>query len=116
MPLSRQALDLLAEARQHGNGSGLIFPSARGKVQEASRLRKMRGDLKISGTPHGVRSSLRDWCTETGVSFEVTEAILAHQEKSATVRTYVRSDLLEQRRPVMQQTDTFCSVTVTYAE
>ena len=58
--------------------------------------------LGIEGTPHGMRSSFRDWCSETGVAREVAEAALAHVVKNKVEAAYARSDLLDRRRDVMQ--------------
>ena len=49
-----------------------------------------------------MRSSFRDWCSETGVAREVAEAALAHAVKSKVEAAYARSDLLERRRKVME--------------
>ena len=49
-----------------------------------------------------MRSSFRDWCSETGVRREVAEAALAHVVKNKVEAAYARSDLLEQRREVME--------------
>lgn len=54
-------------------------------------------------TPHGTaRSSFRDWCAETGVPREIAERALAHAVGDATEAAYLRTTLIEQRRPVMQ--------------
>ena len=58
--------------------------------------------LSIEGTPHGMRSSFRDWCSETGVAREVAEAALAHVVKNKVEAAYARSDLLDRRREVME--------------
>ena len=58
--------------------------------------------LELGGTLHGMRSSFRDWCGETGVAREVAEACLAHRVGSAADQTYARSDLLERRRRLME--------------
>ena len=54
----------------------------------------LRG-LGIEGTPHGMRSSFRDWCSETGVAREVAEAALAHVVKNKVEAAYARSDMLD---------------------
>ena len=54
------------------------------------------------GTPHGMRSSFRDWCSETGVAREVAEAALAHVVKNKVEAAYARSDLLDRTREVME--------------
>jgi integrase len=52
---------------------------------------------------HGFRSSLRDWCDDHGVERELAEHSLAHQVGNATETAYARSNLIERRRPIMQQ-------------
>ena len=54
-----------------------------------------------SVTIHGFRSSLRDWCGENGKPRELAEAALAHAV-GGVEGAYFRSDLLEQRRELMQ--------------
>lgn len=53
--------------------------------------------------PHGFRSMARTYFAENNVRFEVAESCLAHQEQSAVVRAYSRTDYLEERREVMQK-------------
>ena len=53
--------------------------------------------------PHGFRSSFKDWARNHGIDHELSELCLAHVEGSKTVPAYARDDLLEKRRPVMQQ-------------
>lgn len=57
----------------------------------------------IPCVPHGMRSSFRDWYSETGVRWEVAEAALAHVVKNKVVAAYARSDLLDSHREVMQR-------------
>jgi integrase len=59
-------------------------------------------------TPHGFRSSFRDWCsTNSDSGFEVFERALAHTYPSSTVSAYARSDLLEQRRVLAKEWNDF---------
>ena len=102
IPLSKQARLVLYEAKQNGDDSDLVFPSQTGKIMSEVRLAELCADLALGCVPAGFRSSLRDWCGESQVPFEISEAILAHQEKSATVRAYARSTYLEQRKPIME--------------
>lgn len=64
-------------------------------------LRRMQVD---DVTVHGFRSTFRDWAAERpDVSREVAELSLAHKIGSEVERAYARSDLLEQRRVVMEK-------------
>ena len=102
VPLSGRAVEVLEEARRHNNGSGLVFPSRSGGEIASWVLAKLVSSLDIEGTLHGMRSSFRDWCGETGVAREVAEACLAHRVGSAAEQAYARSDLLERRRELME--------------
>ena len=50
----------------------------------------------------GSRSTFRDWCATEGVSRDLAEMCLAHTVAGAVERSYWRSDMVEQRRDVMQ--------------
>jgi integrase len=55
-------------------------------------------------TVHGFRSAFADFSMEqTNVPYEVREAALAHQVKSAVERAYRRGDLFELRRNLMDR-------------
>ena len=53
-------------------------------------------------TMHGCRSTFRDWCAETGQDPILAEKSLMHRTGTEVQQAYQRSDLLEQRRPLMQ--------------
>lgn len=58
--------------------------------------------LKVPVTVHGFRSSFRDWAAEQGVEFSVAEQCLAHSVGNGVVQAYLRTSMIEQRRPVLQ--------------
>ena len=102
VPLSARALGVLGKAREYTDGSGLVFPSARGLVMSDMTLSKLVKELGIEGTPHGFRSSFRDWASErTNTPHAVMEAALAHTIRDKAEAAYARSDLLEKRRELM---------------
>ena len=102
VPLSRQAVSVLKRAKEYQDGSNLIFPSPRGKVLSDNTISKMLRDLKIAAVPHGFRSSFRNWCAETNVDREIAEAALAHVLKNKTEAAYLRTDILDLRRELME--------------
>ena len=105
VPLSDAALAALGDARHlfGAHPSGLCFPSARGREASDSTVSKLFRELGIAGKPHGLRSSFRDWCGETGIAREVAEACLAHVVKDKAEAAYARTDYLDIRREVMEQ-------------
>ena len=54
------------------------------------------------GTMHGFRSTFRDWAAENGIDQVLAEKSLMHATGNEVEQAYQRSDLLEQRRTVMQ--------------
>ncbi|MCY4623292.1 MAG: integrase arm-type DNA-binding domain-containing protein [bacterium] len=101
IPLSGRALEVLEGARRQSD-SPLVFPRPGGAEMPHWMLSKLPGRVGINTTLHGMRSSFRDWCGETGVAREVAEACLSHRVGNAAEQAYARSDLLERRREVME--------------
>ena len=107
VPLSRPALAVLVAARVLDDGSDLVFPSPMkpgNPVTDMALLRVLRVEgLADRATVHGFRSTFRDWAAETtAASWEAMELSLAHAPGSHVERAYARTDLLEQRRELME--------------
>ena len=104
VPLSRPALAVLEEVRNVGTGRGLVFPSRKGKVLSNMAFNMLLRRLDIGdAVPHGFRSTFKDWTLEeTSLPWAVVEAALAHTLGSATEAAYVRSDLSDKRRELME--------------
>ena len=100
VPLSDRALAIVKAANHggeyvFGDGERSLSPLAFARVLK----RIQHGDV----TPHGFRSTFRDWCAEqTNFPREIAEAALAHTLKSKVEAAYQRGDLLEKRRKLMQ--------------
>ena len=110
VPLSQMALDVLGMAeKSFGRAAGsLIFPGPKdGKPLSDNAFTALLKRMKVAATAHGFRSTVRDWCSETGVAREVAERSLAHAVENSTEAAYNRTKLLEQRRPVMDQWSVF---------
>jgi integrase len=104
VPLSRQAIAILEEIRQLGEGS-LIFATARDRALSDMTLTKLIRDLGWAErcTVHGIRSSFREWCAlEAKVPDRIAEAALAHIDKDRVQAAYLRSNFVEERRKLMQ--------------
>ena len=102
VPLNTGALTVLFTARQKSNSNGLIFPSPTGQTLSNATMSKLCKENNVGCVPHGMRSSFRDWCAETGVSREVAERALGHEIRNAVEKAYARTDLLERRRQLME--------------
>lgn len=117
VPLTPAALALL-EGTPRMAGSPYIFSSTRGGQLSDMTLGKVMRDMqeeaegaglpgwldpasKRPAVPHGLRSSFRDWCADTGVDRDLAELCLAHAVGSDVERAYRRTDMIERRRAVM---------------
>ena len=70
--------DDLREVSDLAHRSGIIPGSATGRQLSAATMGELPRDLAIPGVPHGVRSTYRNWCAQTGAPPEVAEAALGH--------------------------------------
>jgi integrase len=107
--LSARAVEILEQRRQIAKHPELVFPSPTGKVLTDMAMTKFLRDHKAQSdvadrvaTAHGFRSSFRDWASENGVQRDLAERALAHTIRNAVEAAYHRTDLLEQRRSVME--------------
>jgi integrase len=104
-PLSPQAMQLLRTMPVVGlNSIGLIFMGAKKDYpMSQNTLAHVLDGLDVHGdTVHGFRSAFSDWAVEVGgYSDQLAEVQLAHSVKTATQAAYLRTDMLDLRRPMM---------------
>ena len=101
VPLSDQAIFLLKKMPRR---SDYIFQSllTSRPISPSVTTLAIQRYIGRKVTIHGCRSTFSDWCAETGVDVILAEKSLMHATGNAVRQAYQRSDLLEQRRPVMQ--------------
>ena len=104
MPLSPPALAILAEMRAARRGDHpFVFPGERPRKHLSNMALAMTMRRLGAGefTPHGMRSSFRDWVgDETHFQREIAEAALAHVI-TGVEGDYRRLDALQKRRELM---------------
>lgn len=103
VPLPGPAMEIFKRANE--TDAPFMFPGMRGTAPITDvAVEKVLRVLEATGTPHGFRTSFRTWVQDTqACSWEVAETVLAHRIGGTVERTYARSDLLEQRRIVMEK-------------
>ena len=105
VPLSDRAVAVLQDAKAFDCGNGVVFPSSRkgGPLSDMCFTNLLRR-MEVDAVPHGFRASFKDFALETFEAYGplLSEAALAHKLGSTLESTYTRTDLLEQRRPLMQ--------------
>ncbi len=111
VPLSAAAVSLFERMKEHKRGdSNLVFPGQRrGKPLSDMTLTKAMRNMGRDETPHGFRSTFRDWVAEkTSWPAELAEAALAHAISDKTVAAYQRGSMLEKRRELMAAWAGYC--------
>lgn len=100
--LSDEAVRLLSRVPRIENEAGLVFPNSVGKPLSDTAVSKVFKRFAPGCTVHGCRSTFKDWATnETDYADDVSEAALAHVDTNKVRSAYKRTDLLEKRRPLM---------------
>ena len=111
-PLSKRAVEIL-QTMLAAKQNEYIFPGhsvAKNSHMSTGtcRIVMKRMDNFSQYTPHGLRSTFRDWAAET-TSFanETLELALAHTIANKAEAAYRRQDQLEKRAKLMQQWETY---------
>jgi integrase len=109
VPLSERAVEIVAAERALHPDADLVFPAPRGGVLSDMVLTTFLRDQKAqssepgrAATAHGFRASFRDWASENGYARDLAERALSHTISNRAEAAYHRTDLLEQRRGMMQ--------------
>lgn len=114
VPLTKRCLEILEKLdaiRTTDRDDDFVFPGQKpdrplSPTAITMVLRRMKA---VGVTPHGFRSTFRDWAgEETHFPREIAEAALAHVFGDATERAYRRGDALEKRRNLMTAWASYC--------
>jgi integrase len=110
VPLSARAMAILQDLPREQNNPHVFIGTKSGAGLNNRTLLWLLERTKQECTVHGFRSTFRDWAGErTATAVHVIEMALAHAVGSGVERAYARSDLLEQRRKLMDSWAKYCS-------
>jgi integrase len=110
VPLSKAAVDLLKSLPRIA-GYDLVFPAARGGKLSDMALSAVLRRMDVPATPHGFRSTFRDWVSErTAYPGDMAEMALAHAIGSKVEAAYRRGDMFERRRKMMDDWAAFLTM------
>ena len=109
VPLSDAVLAVL-DALPRIVGCPYLFPGARiGRPLSNMACLELMRQLRRGYVPHGFRASFKSWATETTThAREAIELALAHRVGDAVERAYMRGDMFEKRRALMDDWAWFC--------
>ncbi|MDA8751752.1 tyrosine-type recombinase/integrase [Planktomarina temperata] len=106
VPLCDRALQILNSMTSNRNPDEFVFPGWRAGtgLSDGAMLALLRKVDVGPYTPHGFRSTFRDWAAEEAHQFsnETVELALAHTIKNKAEAAYRRGDQLERRRELMK--------------
>lgn len=109
VPLCNRSLEILDIAKSMDPDSIYLF-SRNGKPLSNMAMPMMLRRLNQDATVHGFRSTFRDWVSElTDHSPEVAEMALAHTIKNQVEAAYRRGNLLDRRRLLMNDWESYCN-------
>jgi integrase len=95
VPISDRCCQILNAMQLERRGDRVFNVSPRAIHNTVRRMAE-------TATPHGFRSSFRDWCGDVAhAPREIAEEALAHAVGNQTERAYRRGDALDQRRKLM---------------
>ena len=106
VPLSTQAKELLAHAREQTDPSeNRIFPPQRGGEYIGNdRLSRLLRKLEIPTVPSGFRASFRNWGRgRADIAQSVAEMVLAHYPTDPVMKALMTSDFFKERQTLMQE-------------
>lgn len=101
--LSNAAIALLKRVAPADARKGLVFPGVKGGPLSDMSLTKIMRLANRTETVHGFRSAFRDWAAEKMPSIPamVAEMALGHRVGTSTEQAYLRTDLRDMRRTLM---------------
>jgi len=102
IPLSDEAQRVVELARPLAR-DGFLICAHKGKPLGQMTMNRLMAKREINYRPHGFRSSFRTWAEEQAKDWTLAEVSLDHSVGNKVQRSYQRSDLLEQRRPLMAE-------------
>lgn len=112
VPLGDRAVEILEDMQKlKADDQRYVFPGGKvGKgMSDGALLALLKRMKRTEITPHGFRSTFRDWASEcTTYSHEVKEMALAHLIKNKAEAAYRRGDLFEKRRQMMDEWQRYC--------
>jgi integrase len=118
VPLSDRAKAIIEQMSKAKLGA-YVFPGLKANrpLSNMALLAVLRRMDRQDLTVHGFRSTFRDWASETtAYPRDVVEMALAHTIKDSTEAAYRRGDLLDKRRPLMNDWARRCATTADSAK
>jgi integrase len=116
VPLGNRAVEIIRNMMTTKQNDYIFHGDRRATLSNMSLLMLLRRMRRNDITTHGFRSSFRDWTAEQiDCPSAVAEMALAHGIGNAVEAAYRRGDMLDKRRPLMAQWESYCAKSVVHS-
>lgn len=105
VPLSNETIALL---EQLSHKTDCLFPGRKDTFINRNTPNQALRWTGFKGTMHGMRSTFRDWAAITRQDLFASEIALSHNFGTQTTMSYLRTDMLDERRVIMQRWADHC--------
>lgn len=100
IPITDKMVEIIQWATPLRRGE-FVLTLSDGPLSDQAIAKFLKRQTFQANTVHGLRTSFRTWCQETGVEDNLAEMCLGHLVGSDVRRAYARSDMFEERMRVM---------------
>ena len=105
VPLTNETIALL---KQLPRKTDCLFPGRKDTFIDRNTPNVALRWTGFKGTMHGMRSTFRDWAAITRQDLFASEIALSHNFGTQTTMSYLRTDMLDERREIMQKWADHC--------
>jgi integrase len=112
VPFGQRCMDIL-QLRNEYRINDFVFYGYNHTALDPKSLRMLLQEMGYPITPHGFRSSFRNWCSHIRQDWDLAELNLGHTIGSKVTRAYLTDDALEERRKIMEKWAEFCGSILT---
>ena len=105
VPLSNETMALL---EQLSNKTDRLFPGMKNTFIHHRTPYEALQTIGYKVSMLGMRSTFRDWTAITRQDLYASEVALSHSFGTQTTRSYLRTDMLDERREIMQKWADYC--------
>ena len=105
VPLSDQALAVLAKLPRM---SEYLFPGTFTATLSTTTPCNVLRRMGYTVTMHGCRSTFNDWAARSKEDYVASEKALSHAVGNKVTQAYLRTDMLDERKGIMQRWANYC--------
>ena len=104
IPLSLEAIDVIDLLKPFARDGNLFPSNGKHPVMSINTPRQHMVRRGLTARPGGFRATMKTWMIENSIGSDyIQETIMSHKVGTNVARRYTRTELIEQRRPIMER-------------